>query len=160
MFALRRIAPLIAGLLACAALAACGASKGNTTEDKNTYVKQVNAAVNTFASTVTTVSKSITPASSTSEDRRTIRRFEAAIKDVIGTLQTIKVPSDVGREHGQLVAAMTGFGKDIAAAGRAMRTQTISAIAEGQRELGAATITVNAKIRTATDAINTRLRAK
>jgi hypothetical protein len=160
MFALRRIAPLLAGLLAIAAVAGCGASQGNTTKDKNAYVKQVSAAVTKFASTVTNVSESITPASPTGEDRRTIRGFEAAIKDVIGTLQTIKVPSDVSKEHGLLVAAMTGFGKDIAAAGRAMRTQTVSAIAEGQRELRAATITVNAKIRTATDAINTRLKAK
>jgi predicted small secreted protein len=160
MSAVPRISALLVGLLACLTLAACGASKGNTTEDKNTYVKQVNAAVNKFATTVTAVSKSITPDSSTGQDRRTIRRFEAAIKDVIGTLETIKVPTDVGKEHRLLVAAMTGFGKEIAAAGRAMRTQTISAIAEGQRKLGAATITVNAKIRTATDAINTRLKAK
>lgn len=160
MSAVPRISALLVGLLACVALAACGASKGNTTADKNTYTKQVNAAVNTFVTSVTTVHKSITPVSSTGQDQRTIRRFKAAIKHVIGTLETIKVPSDVGKEHRLLVAAMTGFGKEIAAAGRAMRSQTISTIAEGQRELRAATITVNAKIRTATDAINTRLKAK
>ncbi|MGH2841128.1 MAG: hypothetical protein ACRDKY_09945 [Solirubrobacteraceae bacterium] len=160
MLALPKIGLLLTLLMAGLALAACGASEGNSKKDKNVYVKQVNLAVNNFAATVTDVSKSITPESSTREDRRTIRRFEGAIKDVVATLQTIKVPSDVRREHGLLVAAMNGFGKEISDAGRAMRTQTIRAIAEGQRKLGAATITVNAKIRSATDAINTRLRAE
>lgn len=160
MLALPRIGLLLAALLSCAALAACGTSDGNSTKDKNNYVGQVNAAVNTFATTVTNVSKSITPDSSTREDRRTIKRFQDAIKNVIGTLKTITVPGDVSKEHGMLVAAMTGFGKEIAAAEKAMHRQTISAISEGQRKLGAATITVNTKIRAATDAINTRLRAK
>jgi hypothetical protein len=159
MLALRTVL-LLAALLAAAALGACGASEGNSTEDKNTYVGQVNAAVTRFATTVTTVSQSITADSSRREDRRTITRFQGAIKDVIGTLETIAVPGDVTKEHGMLVAAMTGFGREIAAAAKAMRTHTISAIAEGQRKLGVATVTVNQKIQTATDAINTRLRAK
>lgn len=160
MLALAKIGLLLTVLMAAAALGGCGASEGNSRKDKNLYVDQVNAAVTNFARTVTDVSKSITPDSSTREDRRTIRRFEAAIKDVVGTLQTIKVPSDVHKEHGLLVAAMNGFGQEIADAGKAMRRQTIRAIAEGQRKLGAASITVYAKIRSASDAINTRLRAE
>lgn len=160
MLALLRIGPLLTAFMACAALGACGASEGNSTKDKNVYVEQINAAVKNFASTVTNVSKSITPESSTRQDRRSIQRFESAIDEVIGTLQTINVPDDVRKEHKMLLSAMTGFGKEIADAGKAMRTQTIRAVAEGQRKLGAATITVNAKIRGATDAINTRLRAE
>jgi len=160
MIAPPRIVVLLAVLLASTALAGCGASKGNSTKDKNAYVTQVNAAVHTFASTVTDVARSITADSSTRQDRRTIQRFEAAIKNVVGTLQTIKVPSDVRNQHALLITAMTGFGKEVTAAGKAMRTQTISAIAEGQRRLGVATITVNNEIRVATDAINSRLRAK
>lgn len=158
MLALPRFGLSVAALLACATLGACGSSEGNSTEDKNAYVEQVNAAVNTFASTVTDVSKSITPDSSTRQDRRTISRFENAIHVVIGTLRMIKVPSDVRKEHGMLVSAMTGFREEIADAGKALRTQTTRAVADGQRKLGAATITVNEKIRTATKAINTRLR--
>jgi hypothetical protein len=156
MLALPRMAHVVAALAVCLALVGCGES----TDDKNAYVEQVNTAVNRFATKVTDVSQSITKDSSTRQDRRTIKRFRAAINDVVRTLQTIKVPGDVREEHGRLVAAMTTFGSDVADAEKAMRRNTASAVDAGQRKLGAATITVNAKIRSATDAINTRLRAK
>jgi hypothetical protein len=159
MRVLSRIAPLLALLLSVGALGGCG-DESNSTDAKNTYVGQVNAAVNQFATKVTNVAKSITKDSSTRQDRRTIKRFRAAIKDVVGTLETINVPGDVRKEHGMLVAAMTTFGRNVADAEKAMRRQTVSAVDAGQRELGAATITVNQRIRAATDAINTRLRAK
>lgn len=157
MFALRTGLPL--GALLAATVAACGASEGNSTEEKNAYVRRINAAQRTYAVTVANVKKSITPSSTPRQDQRTIERFQDAITDIIRNLRTIKVPSDVRREHGLLVAAMTGFGKDIAATARTLRRPTIQAVAEAQRMLGAATITVNTKLAAARGAINRRLRA-
>ena len=156
MSGLPRIGLPLAALLS-AALAACGASEGNSAEDKNAYVERINAAQRTYSVTVTNVKRSVTPKSTPRQDQRTIENFRAAIADIIENLQTIKVPSDVRGEHALLVAAMNGFGKDIARVATTLRRQTSQAVVEVQRMLGAATITVNTKLATAREAINRRL---
>lgn len=154
-----RIGWPLGALLVSAALVACGAAEGNSTEDKNAYVERINAAQRTYAMTVTNVKKSVTPTSTPRQDRRTIERFQTAIAEILETLRTIKVPSDVRKEHGQLVAVFTRLDKDIALAAKTLRERTVQAVAEAQRLLGAATVTVNTKLATARQAINRRLRA-
>lgn len=151
-----RIGPLLGALLAAGALGACG---GTSAEDKNAYVDEINAALATYATTVTKTRSSITPDSSTAQDQRSFDRFEGAIKDVVATLKAIDVPADVGKEHDRLVGVFTGLGTDVARARVTMQTPTVRAQAEGQRLLGAATITANTKQDAARQAINEKLRA-
>jgi predicted small secreted protein len=135
------------------ALAACGDDK----EQKNAYVRQVNAAQTEFASTITKVSQSITQKSSAAEDQRTLRRFEAAIDNVVGDLRGIEVPEDVESEHGRLVAAISGFGDDISKANEALRDPTTRTLELAQQRIAKATRTVNARIDSAIASINVKL---
>jgi hypothetical protein len=155
---LRFAAPLPLLLVALAlALGACGG--GDERDAKNAYVRQVNAAQTEFATNVTNVSQRITPKSSAIQDRRTLKRFEAAIQEVVVTLEAIEVPSDVEVEHKQLVAAMSGFGTDIKRATSALSDPDTRTIAEAQRSIANATQTVNQRIDSAIAAINSKLAA-
>lgn len=144
-------------LLAFAALAlgACGGADDR--EAKNDYVRQVNAAQNEFAQTVTTVSERITDESSSSEDRKTLAQFQTAIDDVVTDLRDIKVPAAVKSEHAQLVKAMSGFGAEIEKATLALRNPDSRTIAEASRTIQSATQTVNVRIDAAIAAINSKL---
>jgi hypothetical protein len=148
---------LAALLLAFAALAlgACGGDDDR--KAKNAYVSEVNAAQSEFASTVTTVSERITPKSSSSQDRKTLEQFEAAIAEVVKNLRDVDVPEDVKSEHGQLVEAMSGFGDEIEKATKALRNPDTRTIAEAQKTIQRATQTVNVRIDAAIAAINSKL---
>lgn len=153
-----RIASLLTLVVVALSLVACGG--GDDQKAKNTYVQQVNAAQSEFSLTVQTVSRQITPRSTSSQDRRTLQRFERAIKDVVKTLASIKVPGSVVSEHQQLVRAMSGFGADIQKATSALRNPDTRAIVGAQQTIQKATQTVNARINAAIAAINSKLNAK
>ena len=144
-------------LLAFAALAlvACGGDEDR--EEKNAYVREVNAAQAEFAQTVTTVSERITEKSSSRQDRRTLEQFQTAIDDVVTDLRRIKVPGAVDTEHDQLVKAMSGFGSDIRGAITALRNPTEQNIQEARKTITTATQTVNVRIDAAIAAINSKL---
>ena len=142
--------------VAALALAACGGEDDQ--KAKNAYVGEVNAAQNEFADTVQTVSERITPKSSSSQDRKTLEQFQAAIADVVKNLRGIDVPDGVGSEHDQLVAAMSGFGDQIEEATTALRNPDSKKIAEAQRTIQTATQTVNLRIDAAIAAINSKLK--
>ncbi|HWI08457.1 MAG TPA: hypothetical protein VNT54_13195 [Solirubrobacteraceae bacterium] len=151
-----RIVALVALLGGAIALAACG--DDGSREEKNAYVREVNAAQEAFAARVTSVSQEITPQSSPARDRRTLERFETAIESVVDQLRAIDVPQDVEAEHEQLVEAMTDFGTEINKATTALRNPDTRSIAEAQRAVTAATQTVNGRIDAAIAAINSKLR--
>jgi len=152
---LRILVPLLLAVAALA-LAACGGEDDQ--KAKNAYVGEVNAAQNEFADTVQTVSERITPKSSSSQDRKTLEQFQAAIADVVKNLRGIDVPDGVGSEHDQLVAAMSGFGDQIEEATTALRNPDSTKIAEAQRTIQTATQTVNLRIDAAIAAINSKLK--
>ncbi len=147
-------------LLAVAALgpAACGGDDDR--EAKNAYVSEVNAAQNDFATNVETVAQRITPKSSSSQDRKTLEQFQAAISEVVTNLRRIDVPDGVQSEHDQLVGAMSGFGDEIENATKALRNPDSRTIAEAQRTIQTATQTVNLRIDAAIAAINSKLSKK
>ncbi len=151
----RRMAPTVAPILAALALAACG---GSDKEEKNAYAREVNAAQQKFASTVTTVSQEVRPGSSVSRQQRTLRRFEAAIDGVVDDLRDIDPPSEVEKEHERLVGVLSGFGADIEKANEAMRNPTPRSIELAKRRVSSATQSVNARVNAAIAAINGKLR--
>jgi hypothetical protein len=154
---LKLLVPLVLAFAALA-LGACGGDDDR--KAKNAYVSEVNAAQSQFASTVTTVSERITPKSSSSQDRKTLAQFQAAIAEVVTNLRDIDVPEDVKSEHGQLVEAMSGFGGEIEKATKALRNPDTRTIAEAQKAIQAATQTVNVRIDAAIAAINSKLGQK
>ena len=145
-------------LVAAFSLAACGGADERIA--RNAYVQQVNVAQTDFADTVTTVSKRITPRSTSSQDRKTLQRFERAIQVVVRKLKAIKAPDAVQTEHLALVKAMTTFGAQINKATSALKNPDSAAIAGAQRTIQTATRTVNARINNAIAAINSKLNAK
>ncbi|MCA1698070.1 MAG: hypothetical protein LC790_03875 [Actinobacteria bacterium] len=152
----RGVASIVTPILAVLALAACGG--GTSTKEKNAYAQSVNAAQTKFASTVETVTHEGGPKSSIVEQRRTLLRYEAAIVDVVDDLRRIDAPSEVSREHGQLVSVMRRFANDIGQANDAMRSPTSRAIESAKRDLKSATQSVNARVGAAVAAINVKLR--
>ncbi len=128
-------------------------------DTKNAYVREVNAAQAEFATTVTDVSQQITPKSSSSQDRRTLRRFQTAIDDVVSKLRRIDVPSSVRAEHARLVEAMSAFGADIERANAALRNPSSRELERAQRQIAASTQRVNVRIDSAIAAINSKLDA-
>ncbi len=152
-----RIVALICALLPALGLGACGGAAER--EALNAYVAKVNAAQNEFASEVTTVSQQITRKSSAAKDRKTLKKFETAIDDVVTDLRAIDVPQKVRTEHDQLVSAMADFGAQISTATTALDKPTTRSIAEAQRSIATATQTVNAQIDAAIAAINSKLGA-
>jgi hypothetical protein len=155
----RRLASIAAAVVAVAARAACGGG-GTSTKDKNAYAEKVNAAQTKFASTVTTVSQDGGSRNSISQQRKTLRRFQAAIESVVRDLRAIDAPSEVTKEHQQLTNVMTGFGKAIGEANAAMRNPTPRGIEQAQQRVSAATQSVNARVNAAIAAINVKLKGK
>jgi len=144
---------------ACAlALGACGGAEER--DERNAYVKAVNAAQNEFAAEVSSVAARITNKSSSRDDRRTLAEFQTAIDDVVSQLRGIKVPGDVDAEHKRLVTAMSGFGAQIKKATAALSNPSTPAIAKAQEEISTATQQVNARIDAAIAAINSKLAEK
>ena len=153
-----RLALTLALALPALVLAACGGGD-NDRDTKNAYVREVNAAQIEFASTVTTASQQITPKSSSSQDRRTLRRFQTAIDDVVAKLRRIDVPSSVRAEHARLVEAMSAFGTEIRRAVSALRNPDRRQLSRAQRAIAESTQMVNARIDRAIAAINAKLGA-
>jgi hypothetical protein len=148
------VASIVTLILAAVALGACGG--GTSTKEKNAYAEQVNAAQLKFASTVRTVAEE-SRSSSLSRQQRTLRRFETAIVGVVGDLRKIDAPSEVSKEHQQLISVMRGFGNDIGQANEAMRNPTPRTIELAKRRVETATRSVNARVDAAVAAINVKL---
>lgn len=158
MSRLLRVLSVCMLLFVAVGLVACGGA--NERDVKNAYVQRVNEAQTDFADTVTTVSKRITSRSTSSQDRKTLQRFQVAIQDVVRKLEAIKAPDDLRIEHAGLVRAMTTFGTQIKKATAALRNPDSAAIAGAQRTIQTATQTVNARINSAIAAINSKINAK
>jgi hypothetical protein len=153
-----RIVALLLTAVCAIGLTACGGTKER--DEKNAYVKAVNAAQNEFSAEVASVASRITEKSSSRQDRQTLADFQSAIDDVVSQLRGIKVPSDVDSEHKQLVTAMSGFGAQIRKATAALSNPSTPAIAQAQAEISTATQQVNARIDSAIAAINAKLSKK
>ena len=153
---LTRIASPATAIVLAVALGACGTQDRDA---KNNYVKQVNAAQTQFATAATRVKQQITKESSPRQDRRSLARFVSTIEVLVARLGAIKVPDDVRAQHRRLVAVMADHAKEVSQITTTMGSATTAELEDVQRKLSAATITVNANLSSATDSINTKLRA-
>ena len=155
----RRCASLVAPILAVVALAACGGATG--TKEKNAYAEKVNAAQAKFASSVSTAaSEQADGERSLRRLQLTLRRFHAAIEDVVRDLRAIDPPSEVSKEHDQLVSVMSGYGEEVGRAGEQMRNPTPREAQLAKQRLDAAQRSANARVGATIAAINVKLRGE
>jgi ElaB/YqjD/DUF883 family membrane-anchored ribosome-binding protein len=154
----RGVVSLVASILAVVALGACGG--GTSTKEKNAYAQRVNAAQTKFASSVETVSHESGSARSLGQTRQTLLRYEAAIVGVVDDLRKIDAPSEVSKEHEELVSVMRRFADDIGQANDAIRNPTPRGLESAKRRLSSATMSVNARVGAAVAAINVKLRGQ
>jgi uncharacterized phage infection (PIP) family protein YhgE len=150
----RRILPFV--LLAALALLASGC--GGDTKAANDYVDSVNKAQNDFATTFDKLSAQITSTSTAQQDRQTLDGFKQAVDKVVTDLRAVKVPDKVKDLHGQLVAEISSYGREIDKAKEAFAGDDPQAIIKAQTELVSAVTRVSGQINQTIDAINRRLR--
>lgn len=155
-----RVATLFVLLLVAVALGACGAKEGDTADDKKAYVAKVNEVQERFASEITTVTTLYTAKSSPAEDQKTLKGFETAITSFVDELRGVKVPASLKAEHSQLVGAMSGYASDIAQANAALTNPTTRTLADASARIRTATQAVNTRLIAAREAINAKLNAE
>ena len=103
------IAALMLSLLATLALGACGGGgESSDVEEKNAYVRELNAAQSDFRSSAEEMSEQRIPAANSAKIRL-VQRLEGAVDEVVKAMRGIDVPGDVRAEHQQLIDTMTGF---------------------------------------------------
>ena len=147
-----RLAPVVA-LAVALPLGGCGED-----ERAGAYVERIDRAQTTFAQRIGELSRDITATSSAREDRRTLRRFEAALDAVVADLRAIHPPGEVRPLHARLVAALAAFEREVDQAVRALAGSSPARLREAQRQLAAAATDVDDEITETTAAINDALR--
>jgi hypothetical protein len=151
---MRRVPAIV---LACLGLALAGCGEDAT--ESNAYVDEVNRAQNRFATTSDALANRITATSTTGQDRKVLAGFGTAVDSVVRRLRGVDPPEGVDRLHGQLIAAIDGYGDEIDKARVALRSNSAARIIAAQTELVSAITAVSARINRTIDQINRELRA-
>ena len=152
----RRVASIVTPIIAVVALGACGG--GTSTNEKNAYARQVNAAQTKFSSTVTTAASEETGKQGLTRLQLTLRRFHRAVDGVVRDLRHIDAPSEVSAEHERLVSVMSGYGDEIGRTIEEMRNPTPRVAERAKQRLDVAQRSVTAQVNAAITAINVKLR--
>jgi hypothetical protein len=152
----RRVASIVMPILAVVALGACGGGTG--TQDKNAYAREVNAAQTKFALTVSNASQG--SGGSLRQQQQLLRRFHTAIESVVRDLRNIDAPSEVSKEHNQLVSVMSSYGQEIGRADETMRNPTPLGAEQAKQRLASASQSVSTRVNAAIAAINVKLRGE
>ncbi len=142
-------------LAAVAAVAAAGCGEDDASI---VYLERVDAAQRTFAERVGRIGAGVTATSSPQQDRRTLRRFEGALDDVVAELRAIAPPGEVRALHGRLIGALADYERDVASVVRAIDGDSPARLRAAQRELQRATTDVDDRIDRTTAEINDVLR--
>jgi hypothetical protein len=152
---MRRLTPAVAAVALVLALAGCG---GSDAKNENGYVAAVNQAQGEFVTTFERLSRRITSKSTPTQDQRTLDGFKTAVDKVVGELQAVEVPAKVKDLHGQLVAELASYGREIDKVKGAFATGNPKSVAAAQARLAGAVTRVGTQINRTIGAINQRLR--
>jgi hypothetical protein len=105
----RTLLALAAVLLAGGLLAACGS------DDKETYAEEVQDVLDPLAAALQPLGAELSQASTGPELVDGLRAAETEISDSATELEELSVPDDVTEVNDDLVAAISGFGGELAA---------------------------------------------
>jgi hypothetical protein len=156
---MRRVPAAVLACLGLALLVVALAGCGKDTAKSNAYVDEVNRAQNQFATTSDRLANQITATSTTVQDRKVLAGFGTAVESVVRRLRGVDPPEGVDRLHGQLIAAIDGYGDEIEKARVALRSNNAQRIIAAQTELVSAITAVSARINRTIDQINRELQA-
>jgi sigma54-dependent transcription regulator len=148
----------LSSVLIVVALAFVASGCGADTKAANDYVDAVNKAQNDFATKFDELSGRITSTSTAAEDRKTLDGFKKAIDKVVNDFRAVKAPDKVKALHGQLIAEISAYGKEIDKAKQAFSNEDPKAIVKAQADLVSAVTRVQAQINTTIGDINKKLR--
>lgn len=146
---------LVALLVGAMMLVACGGASGR--EERNTYVRELNAAQQDFADSASAVSRQTSPPT-IGQYRKTLQRFEATIENFTTKLRNIEVPDAVDNEHAQLIDALKKFGVDFKQVTGTLNNPNARAVDEAKRAIATATQRANIRIEAAAAAIDSKLK--
>jgi hypothetical protein len=150
----RRLSPVLIVLALALVAPGCGAD----TKAANDYVDSVNKAQNDFATSFDQLSAQITSTSTAAQDRQTLDGFKKAIDKVVNDFRAVKAPDKVKQLHGQLIAEISAYGREIDKAKQAFSDDDPKAIVKAQADLVSAVTRVQAQINTTIAEINRKLR--
>jgi archaellum component FlaG (FlaF/FlaG flagellin family) len=150
----RRLSPVL--IVVALAFAASGC--GTDTKAANDYVDAVNRAQTNFASRFDQLSSQITSTSTPAKDRATLDGFKQAIDKIVNDFRAVKAPDKVKALHGQLIAELASYGKEIDKAKLAFADNDPKAIVKAQADLVSAVTRVQAQINATIADINKKLR--
>ena len=151
---MRRLSPVLIVVALAFAASGCGAD----TKAANDYVDAVNKAQTDFATKFDELSGKITSTSTAAQDRETLDGFKQAIDKVVTDFRAVKAPDKVKVLHGQLIAELAAYGREIDKAKLAFADEDPKAIVKAQADLVSAVTKVQAQINATISAINTKLR--
>ena len=152
---MRRLLPVLLVVVAALLCSSCGSDN----KQANDYVKAVNTAQNSFASTFDRLSSRITSKSTPAQDQETLDGFRAAVNKVVGDLRAVEVPSKVKGLHNELVGELSAYGTEIDRAKAAFADGDPQTIVKAQTRLESAVTRVSTQINDTIEAINKKLRA-
>jgi sigma54-dependent transcription regulator len=150
----RRLSPVLIIVVLGLVASGCGAD----TKAANDYVDAVNKAQTDFATKFDELSGKITSTSTAAQDRETLDGFKQAIDKVVRDFRAVKAPDKVKVLHGQLIAELAAYGREIDKAKLAFADEDPKAIVKAQADLVSAVTRVQAQINATISAINTKLR--
>ena len=151
---MRRLSPVLIVVALALVASGCGAD----TKAANDYVDAVNKAQTDFATKFDELSGKITSTSTAAQDRETLDGFKQAIDKVVTDFRAVKAPDKVKVLHGQLIAELAAYGREIDKAKLAFADEDPKAIVKAQADLVSAVTKVQAQINATISAINTKLR--
>jgi sigma54-dependent transcription regulator len=150
----RRLSPVLIVVALALVASGCGAD----TKAANDYVDAVNKAQTDFATKFDELSAKITSTSTAAQDRETLDGFKQAIDKVVHDFRAVKAPDKVKALHGQLIAELAAYGKEIDKAKLAFADEDPKAIVKAQADLVSAVTRVQAQINATIGEINKKLR--
>jgi hypothetical protein len=153
-----RISSLVLLLFAALALGACGGSGSDAVDEKNAYVRELNAAQSEFRTSAEEMSKQRIPVEDSGKIRL-VQRLEGVVDDVVKAMQGIDVPGDVRAEHQQLIDTMAGFRTDVQKLTRTYRGGDSRKVPAALAAFKAAQVQVDTRVNATIAAINSKLAA-
>jgi hypothetical protein len=155
--ALRPASSVLAAALLVLALLLAGC--GNDNKAKNAYVSDVNDAQTSFVTTFQRIRAQLTTTSTVAEDRATLTDFSKATDQVVRSLQAIKPPKEVVKQHASLIAAVRSYKTAIDKARARVASSKTAERQAARTDLSTAVDDVSRRIAAAIRAINERLHA-
>jgi outer membrane murein-binding lipoprotein Lpp len=139
-------------------LAGCGSDSAKIKRN-NDYVRQINAAQQTFATAASTISSLITPTSLPASDAASLQKLGTTLDGTVAAFQAANPPSGLGSLHQQLIDELHRYAAAVHAAGAKVGSETALQETVTLRKLVADIQTIDAQFNATVDAINKKLKS-